>query len=850
VEVPAFAEGEVPVSAVVQILVEGMVEGYIEEWSGSGTIISPDGLILTNAHVAVGDRFYRADRLTIALTVAEDKPPVPAYMAEVVQSDAGMDIAVIRIAYDLSGQRIDPSSLDLPFVQLGNSDDLRLGDPISILGYPGIGGDTITLTSGEVSGFTSQAGYGNRAFIKTSATIAGGNSGGLATDADYKIIGIPTQVGAGEITGDIVDCRPLADTNRDGLINQYDTCIPTGGFINALRPINLAIPLINAAVEGKEGFAVAELPEVELPTGGSIIYQDDFSDTDTGWPVEKKSDESYFFKSGRYYIVVEGANNIRPITGGEILSDVVIQLDARVERSSGTGDFGVVCRYQDGNNMYMFEITQDAYYAVYKMVNGEWYPLIDYTYSDMLEGLTDARFNVTCIGNTFTFAVNGKLLGEVNDQSIASGDYGFFAGTFDETGNTISFDKYYHMDYSVEITSLVYEGFGFGRLPDGKAVFVPGVLPGEMVRIRIKEEKKRHAYGELLEVLKPSEDRISPLCQHFSTCGGCHYQHIPYHQQLEYKSKIFVEQLQRMGGIEDPTLYKMIPCEQEWKYRNNLQFHVLGNGDLAFMDRAKAHPFKVEECHLPMDEITKIWPLLSSGGMSAFKRVEVRQNETGEVLLKMESAQPDLPEMEIAASISVVHVYGDDQVVIAGDEKLVMTVLGREFSCSASSFFQTNFSSAEKLVQTVLEMAEGLSGTLMDLYSGVGLFSSFLADKFDQIIAVEASPSACVDFSINLDPYDHVSLYQSPVEKALPKIDSSPHCVVIDPPRKGMHRYAMDALLEKKPPTIIYVSCNPSTLARDLKKLIAFGYELQRSVGIDMFPQTFHIESVNLLTLG
>lgn len=441
VEVPAFADGELPVGAAVQILVEGIVEGFIEEWSGSGTIISPDGLILTNAHVAVGDRFYRADRLTVALTVAEDKPPVPAYLAEVVQADPSLDIAVLRIAYDLSWQRINPTDLDLPYVQLGDSDVLRLGDPITILGYPGIGGETITLTRGEVSGFTAEAGYGNRAFIKTSATIAGGNSGGLATDENNKLIGIPSQVGAGEVSGDIVDCRPLADTNRDGYINQYDICVPTGGFINALRPINLAIPLINAAIQGQEPYTAVELPEADLPAGGEVIYQDDFSDEGSGWPQENYYDASYYYQNGRYYIKMSNENQYRWITGGENLEDMIIQIDARVEQSSGDGNFGVVCRYRDDSNLYMFEITQDAYYSIYKLVNAKWYPLIEYTYSDMLVNLKEAKFNVACIGDTLRFAVNGKLMGEVSDQSIKAGDYGFFTGTYNSGGNVVSFDN-------------------------------------------------------------------------------------------------------------------------------------------------------------------------------------------------------------------------------------------------------------------------------------------------------------------------------------------------------------------------------------------------------------------------
>jgi 23S rRNA (uracil1939-C5)-methyltransferase len=149
----------------------------------------------------------------------------------------------------------------------------------------------------------------------------------------------------------------------------------------------------------------------------------------------------------------------------------------------------------------------------------------------------------------------------------------------------------------------------------------------------------------------------------------------------------------------------------------------------------------------------------------------------------------------------------------------------------------------------VLEMADGLHGTLLDLYCGVGLFSSFLADVFDQIIGIEASSSACKDFAENLDQYEHISLYEGTVEEVLPGLDIKPDCALVDPPRKGLDRFALDALVEKKSPVLIYVSCNPATLARDVKRLMRSGYTLESSILVDMFPQTYHIESVNLLHL-
>ena len=440
IEGTPIAADELPVNAVVQIIVRGTVEGEEQEWSGSGTIISSDGLILTNAHVAMGDRFYPAEQLLIMLTVAEDALPEAAFYAEVMQADENLDIAVLRPSVDLQGIAVDRLALNLPFVSLGNSDELHLGDDILILGYPGIGGETITLTRGEVSGFTSETGYGNRAFIKTSATIAGGNSGGLALDENNHLVGIPTEVGAGEEYSEVVDCRPLADTNRDGVINDYDTCVPTGGFINALRPVNLALPLINAALNNEVAYNAESYQEVEIAEGSQIIYQDDFSDTATGWPEADGRNEAYYYQNGRYWIEVNEENYIQPITGGESYSDVVIEINARVEQSSTDGEYGLLCRYQDDDNLYMFEVTQDGYYAIYKLLNGNWVPLIDYTYSSLVDSLDSANLQASCVGNTLRLAVNGKLLGEIQDNSISSGDYGFFAGTFYNSGNIVSFD--------------------------------------------------------------------------------------------------------------------------------------------------------------------------------------------------------------------------------------------------------------------------------------------------------------------------------------------------------------------------------------------------------------------------
>jgi hypothetical protein len=237
--------------SVVQIVAmrEGFMGGMTSAWTGSGTIVHPQGIILTNCHVAnpraMGMSSPPADRMGISITEDPDEAPALTYFAETVAYNASLDLAVMRIVADVKGRRT--SRLNLPAVPLGNSDDLDLGDKISIFGYPGIGGETVTFTSGHVSGFSQEKGVRqSRAWVKTDATIAGGNSGGTAVNADGYLVGIPTQAAAGSgVTP--VDARPVLDTNRDGRIDQRDTPMAIGGFINGLRPLNLAIDLLEKA---------------------------------------------------------------------------------------------------------------------------------------------------------------------------------------------------------------------------------------------------------------------------------------------------------------------------------------------------------------------------------------------------------------------------------------------------------------------------------------------------------------------------------------------------------------------------------------------------------------------------
>ena len=320
--------------------------------------------------------------------------------------------------------------------------------------------------------------------------------------------------------------------------------------------------------------------------------------------------------------------------------------------------------------------------------------------------------------------------------------------------------------YEVNIQSLVYEGGGFGRLPDGKAVFVPFVMPGERVLVRLREEKKGFALADLVSVEQAHPERIQPRCAHFGVCGGCHYQHIPYELQVEYKKGILKEQFERIAGTKDLMVNEVVPAPECWNYRNTIQFQISPQGAACFASASDNALFPVQECHLPMPAINNLWPQLSFEAGSFSGRLEIRQNQQEDLLVALEGGA-DIPELESESSVSIVSLAGDHSVVLAGEEELAMQVHDRTFHVSAASFFQTNFAGAQALVDVVREMvAQQAPERLLDVYCGVGLFSAFLAGEVKELAGIEASPSACRDFAMNLDEFDHVSLYQGAAEKS------------------------------------------------------------------------------------
>ena len=410
--------------------------------------------------------------------------------------------------------------------------------------------------------------------------------------------------------------------------------------------------------------------------------------------------------------------------------------------------------------------------------------------------------------------------------------------------------------HELTLTTLTYGGDAMGRLDDppsgtgGRAVFVPFGLPGERVRVRLTSEKKNFARGEIIEILEASKDRIQPKCIHFGECGGCHYQNLPYEKQLIAKTEILTDQLKRIGKIENPPVQAMVACPNPWNYRNHLQFSLYHDGRVGFQMAYSNRVIPISECHLPEPSINSFWPQLKFDPGTDIERVSLRASNGDDLMLTLESDSPEPPELEIEAGISVTHLYEENTIVIAGTDHIVLRLLEHDFKVSAASFFQVNTIMAEKMVNHLLiSLPVSMSTTLLDIYCGVGLFSAFFAPKCGRMIGIESSGSACEDFVVNLDEFDNVELYEGLAEEVLPNLVeqiANPLYVIVDPPRAGLDKQVVDEILRISPQMIAYVSCDPSTLARDAGRLINGGYTLKEVTPFDLFPQTYHIESISL----
>lgn len=421
------------------------------------------------------------------------------------------------------------------------------------------------------------------------------------------------------------------------------------------------------------------------------------------------------------------------------------------------------------------------------------------------------------------------------------------------------------------IEKLIYGGDGLARLPadehgPGKSVFIPFVLAGEQVEAALTEEKPGFARARLESVLQASPDRVTPGCPYFQRCGGCHYQHTHYASQLKIKSAILQETLRRTAKLEIPCELQVHPSP-EWNYRNRTRLKVQATPHFAlgYYGFGSHELVPVERCPISSPLINRAMEALGKQAANArvsghMREVEFFANQTDDRLLLevyCEQGTPRRDARELAqaveqmlAEVTSVTIFEaakpgsfapPKRLAHSGAAQLTYRADLQDYQVGASSFFQVNRFQVDELVKIV---TENVSGTVaLDLYAGVGLFSVVLARSFRQVIAVETSHTSLADLRDNAPP--EVKVVSATTEQFLRQASElRPDLVVADPPRGGLGEGVVRALARLTPPRVTYVSCDPSTLARDLRSFMSQGYRIVGAHLVDLFPQTFHIESV------
>ena len=397
-------------------------------------------------------------------------------------------------------------------------------------------------------------------------------------------------------------------------------------------------------------------------------------------------------------------------------------------------------------------------------------------------------------------------------------------------------------NFEVTIEKLVYGGEGLGRA-DGRVVFAPFVLPGERVLVEPASMKGGLIRARLQEVLTPGEGRVEPQCPYFGRCGGCHYQHASYELQLEAKRSILRETLLRLGKFEAPEDIAVIVGEP-WGYRNRAQFHMAGSA-IGYLEAHSHRLCPITHCPISSPRLNEtlaaLIEMMHDPRWPQFVRsIEVFTNETETQLNVLESDRPVARRFfDWCAETIPGFVTG----------LLDYPAAGFAYRVGGGSFFQVNRFLIDDLGRTPVGEISGNSA--LDLYAGVGLFSLPLTRRFSRVTSVESGTSAVRDLRFNAERAGvGLKIAQSVTQDFLKKLAVAPDFVLADPPRTGLGKAVVARLADLKPPRITIVACDPATLARDLPGLLAAGYRLERLTMVDLFPQTFHIETIAHLSIS
>lgn len=406
---------------------------------------------------------------------------------------------------------------------------------------------------------------------------------------------------------------------------------------------------------------------------------------------------------------------------------------------------------------------------------------------------------------------------------------------------------------TISLTDIAHGGAAVGFW-QGQAVFVPFALPGEVVTVALSPGRGRSFRGELLEVVQDSPQRVSPRCPHFGVCGGCHWQHIAYPAQLAFKERIVANLLRRIGKQADPPVRPILGMANPWEYRNRVQLRIDREGRIGFYAQGSHTVVDVKVCPITHPLVWSLREALDVS-FSGLRRITLRAGiRTSQQMVLFEGRGALPPVLEVTMPVSCLYLSDRGElIVMAGSSVLFEVVEGKRFQISGPSFFQNNTEQADRLVSTVRECLNLKAGEiLLDAYCGVGTFGLSIAHPDTPLIGIEESPWAVRDAEANaqrlLGNEADVMLIEANVEEALPALERPYDAVILDPPRGGCEPAVIDALIRQKPQRIVYVSCDPAPLARDVARFTTCGYRLECVQPIDMFPQTYHIECVAWLS--
>lgn len=440
-------------------------------------------------------------------------------------------------------------------------------------------------------------------------------------------------------------------------------------------------------------------------------------------------------------------------------------------------------------------------------------------------------------------------------------------------------------EYVVDIVDIGQGGVGIGKY-DGFTVFVDGGLINDRIKVRINKSKKNYAVGDIVEIIEESPFRVKRKCSdNLKDCGGCQIQELDYQKQLDIKTNEVKQVISRIGKLEDVVIHDTLGMEEPVRYRNKAQFPIqkVNNNPLIGFYKKKSHDIiPTDKCIIQHEINDKIMKIIKTY-INAYKvSVYDEKTHTGvlrhlvtkvgfttnEVMVVLVANGKKLPYLKELASVLEENVPGFKTLVVNVNREKTNVILGREnivvygdgkindyigelvFEISPLSFFQVNPVQTEVLYNKALEYADlKENDTVFDIYCGIGTISLFLAQKAKKVYGIEIVEDAIKDAKINanLNNLDNVEFYVGKAEEVVPKMykeGKTANVVVVDPPRKGCYEKVLDTIVSMKPDRVVYVSCNPSTLARDLAYLDERGYKCLEVQPVDMFPHTMHVESV------